>query len=151
MERKINQIGIVVKDLQVAVNFYQDVLGIGPFQVIDRPEEICVLHGEESRFQIRTALCLIGGIQLEIVQVLSGRNAYTEFLETKGEGVHHLGIFVDDIETELASAVDKGMEIVSRQEFVGVKSAYIDTFNILGHLVEFIELPKPRSRKSKKE
>lgn len=150
MERKINQIGIVVKNLQSAVDFYQG-LGFGPFQVIDRPEEICELHGEQSRFQIKTALGTAGTVQLEIVQVLSGKNAYTEFLEKKGEGMHHVGIYVDDIEAEFASYLEKGMDIISRGEFMGVKWGYIDTSEILGHLIEFIELPKPRARNPKKE
>jgi len=150
MERKINQIGIVVKDLQAAVDFYQG-LGFGPFQIIDRPEETCELRGEESRFQIKTALGTAGTVQLEIVQVLSGENAYTEYLEKRGEGMHHVGMYVDDIESELGAYTSKGMEIVSRGEFMGVKWAYIDTTSILGHLVEFIELPKPRARKPKKE
>jgi methylmalonyl-CoA/ethylmalonyl-CoA epimerase len=150
MERKISQIGIVVKDLQSAVDFYQG-LGFGPFQVIDRPEETCELHGEESRFQIKTALGMAGNVQLEVIQVLSGKNAHTEFLETRGEGMHHVGIYVEDIEAELASHVEKGLEITSRGEFMGVKWAYINMLDTLGHLVEFIELPKPRARKPKKE
>ena len=150
MERKISQIGIVVKDLQSAVNYYQG-LGFGPFQIIDRPEETCELHGEQSRFRIKTALGAAGTVQLEIIQVLSGKNAHSEFLETRGEGVHHVGIYVDDIEAELAANVEKGMDVVSRGEFMGVKWVYIDTTSILGHLIEFIELPKPRARKPKKE
>ena len=150
MERKINQIGIVVRDLQSAVDFYQ-ALGFGPFQIIERPEETCELHGEQSRFQIRTALCSAGTVQLEIIQVLSGKNAHSEFLETRGEGVHHVGIYVEDIEAELTSYGEKGMDVVSRGEFLGVKWAYINTSEVLGHLIEFIELPKPRTRKPKNE
>ncbi|NMC07778.1 MAG: hypothetical protein GYA24_21370 [Candidatus Lokiarchaeota archaeon] len=150
MERKINQIGIVVKDIQRAVGFYQRAFGV-PFQIIDRPKETCQLHGVESCFQIKTALGNIAGLQIELIQVLEGRTAHVEFMEKYGEGLHHFGIYVEDIEAEIAACAKDGIEVISRGDFLGVKWVYVDSARDAGAVMEFIELPKPRAKKTKKE
>ena len=150
MERKINQIGIVVKDIPRAVDFYQRTFGI-TFQVIDRPKETCQLHGEESCFRMKTALGNIAGLQIELIQVLEGRTAHVEFMEAHGEGLHHFGIYVEDLESEIAACAKEGIDIISRGEFMGVKWVYVDSTKTAGAVMEFIELPKPRVRKPKKD
>ncbi|MEX2683887.1 MAG: VOC family protein [Candidatus Sigynarchaeota archaeon] len=150
MERKINQIGIVVKDIAKAAEFYLHTFGI-TFQVIDRPEETCQLHGTLSTFRIRTALGNVAGLQIELIQVLEGRTAHVEFMETHGEGIHHLGIYVEDLESEIAACAKDGIGVISRGEFLGVKWAYMDSTRVAGAIIEFIELPKPRARKQKND
>jgi methylmalonyl-CoA/ethylmalonyl-CoA epimerase len=150
MERKINQIGIVVKEVARAIAFYQHTFGT-TFQVIDRPKETCQLHGVESCFQIKTALGIVAGLQIELIQVLEGRTAHVEFMEAHGEGVHHFGIYVEDLEAEIASCAKEGIGVISRGEFMGVKWVYVDSTMAAGVVMEFIELPKPRARKPKKD
>ncbi len=150
MERKINQIGIVVKDVVKAADFYQRTFGVA-FQVMDRPNETCQLHGKESCFRIKTAFGNAAGLQIELIQVLEGRTAHVEFMEVHGEGIHHFGIYVEDIEAEIESCAKQGIELISRGEFLGVKWAYVDSTKVAGAVMEFIEMPKPRARKPKKD
>jgi catechol 2,3-dioxygenase-like lactoylglutathione lyase family enzyme len=150
MERKINQIGIVVKDVARAIEFYQRAFGV-TFQVVDRPKETCQLHGVESCFQIKTALGNVAGLQIELIQVLEGRTAHVEFMEAHGEGVHHFGIYVEDLEAEIEACNKEGIGVISRGEFMGVKWTYMDSTRSAGVVMEFIELPKPRARKPKKD
>lgn len=150
MDRKVNQIGIVVADIDEAILYYEGVLGLGKFQVIDRPVETCTLHGAESTFRVRTALGKSGDIQIELIQVLEGRSAHSEFLEKNGPGMHHLGFFVEDIDTAL-QALPAGTEMIARGEFLGLAWAYADTMSTAGCITEFMQLPSPKSkgRKSK--
>ncbi|MBN2150531.1 MAG: VOC family protein [Candidatus Lokiarchaeota archaeon] len=150
MERKINQVGIVVKDAARAAEFYQRALGV-PFQVMDRPKETCQLHGKESCFQMRTAFGNAAGLQVELIQVLEGRTAHVEFMESHGEGIHHFGIYVEDIEAEIEACAKQGIGVISRGEFLGVKWAYVDSVASAGAVFEFIEMPKPRARRAKTE
>nr|MDO8087805.1 VOC family protein [Candidatus Sigynarchaeum springense] len=150
MERKINQIGILVKDISKAIDFYQHTLGIS-FQVMDRPRETCQLHGKESSFRLKTALGNSAGMQIELIQVLEGRTAHVEFMEAHGEGIHHFGLYVEDLEAEIAACAKDGIGVISSGEFLGVKWAYMDSTGTAGAIMEFIELPKPRARKPKKE
>ncbi len=150
MERKINQIGIVVKDVARAADFYQRTFGV-TFQVIDRPKETCQLHGVDSCFQMKTALGNIAGLQIELIQVIEGRTAHVEFMEAHGEGLHHVGVYVEDIEAEIMACNKEGIDVISRGEFMGVKWVYMDSTRTAGAVMEFIELPKPRARKPKKD
>ncbi len=150
MERKINQIGIVVKDVAKSAEFYQRTFGVA-FQVIDRPNETCQLHGKESSFRIKTALGNTAGLQIELIQILEGRTAHVEFMEAHGEGIHHFGIYVEDIEAEIEACAREGIELISRGEFLSVKWAYVDSAKAAGAIMEFIEMPKPRARKPKKD
>jgi len=135
-ERKVNQIGIVVKDIEKAIDFYQNVLGIGPFNVIERPKETCTLHGECSEFRIKTALAMGAGIQIELIQVLEGKTAHTEFF----------GYYVDDLEEEMKKCESYGIKPIAIGEFMGTKWAYMDTQQISGAIQEFIELPKRKKK-----
>ncbi len=150
MERKINQIGIVVKDIAKSAEFYQHTLGVA-FQVIDRPKETCQLHGKETSFRIKTALGNAAGLQIELIQILEGRTAHVEFMEAHGEGIHHFGIYVEDLEKEIEACAREGIDLISRGEFLGVKWAYVDSTKVAGAIMEFIEMPKPRARKPKKD
>jgi catechol 2,3-dioxygenase-like lactoylglutathione lyase family enzyme len=149
--RKINQIAVVVKNVDRAIKFYQETLGIGPFQVLERPQESCELHGKPTTFRLKTAMAMVEGTQLELIQVLEGCTAHSEFLAQRGEGLHHLGYFVTDLESEIAKCTAAGVGIISRGEAFGMRWAYMDTEAVSGAIHEFIELPKPRPRKKKEE
>jgi methylmalonyl-CoA/ethylmalonyl-CoA epimerase len=150
MARKINQIGIVVKNMDQAVKMYKDLLGVDNFQVLDRPPETCTLRGQEVHFRLRTGFAMLeGGLQIELIQVVEGHSAHSEFLEQHGPGVHHVGFYVDDIEAEIANAMQSGISVYARGEFMGTKFVYLDTIATAGIFQELIQLPKPRVRAKK--
>jgi methylmalonyl-CoA/ethylmalonyl-CoA epimerase len=149
MARKVNQIGIVVKDMDKAVKMYKDILGLENIQVLERPPEICTLCGQEVHFRLRTGFAMLEGLQIELIQVVEGRSPHSEFLEQHGPGVHHVGFYVDDIEAEIAKAMQSGITIYARGEFMGTKFVYLDTIATAGIFQELIQLPKPRVRTKK--
>ena len=88
MIEKISQIGIVVPDMDKAIKFYEDVMGIGPFNVLPREPETCELHGKETRFQLKTGFAFVGGMQVELIQVMEGISAHSEFLKKAVNELH---------------------------------------------------------------
>jgi catechol 2,3-dioxygenase-like lactoylglutathione lyase family enzyme len=79
-------------------------------------------------------------VQLELIQVLEGENVHTKFLREKGEGLHHIGFFVKNLEEELAALKNEGIEVLWRGEALGVtKFAYLDTEKTLGIILELIQ------------
>jgi len=63
-------------------------------------------------------------------------------LETKGEGINHLGFLVDDIDREVAKLVKKGFKVISSGKFLtGGGFAYFDTGKVGGILFELIQWP----------
>lgn len=88
------QVAIVVRDLERTVESYERVLGWGPWRIYDFRDlphvDTRVGPGKEKReYSMRTAACLVGGITFEIIEPV-GPSPYTEFLEERGEGLHHI-------------------------------------------------------------
>jgi methylmalonyl-CoA/ethylmalonyl-CoA epimerase len=57
------------------------------------------------------AFAYLGPVQIELVQCTEGRIFQSRFLETWGEGLHHLGFYVDDLEAEVAKLVEGGAKL----------------------------------------
>ncbi|MFC1963775.1 VOC family protein [Chloroflexota bacterium] len=112
---EINQVGIVVKDLKKAEEFYSS-LGIGPF--FGRPKGVPpntnkILRGKPADFQMDIRFARMGSLELELIQPLSQDHPYKDFVEKNGEGLHHLGFFVDDIDAEEARLVKQGFKVLA--------------------------------------
>ncbi|MBF0531396.1 MAG: VOC family protein, partial [Deltaproteobacteria bacterium] len=111
---KLHHLSLVVKDIDASVRFWES-LGIGPF--IDYPPltEYIRLNvpDEEGFFNLVFKCAMIGPIQLQLVQVGKGQSIYKDFLESKGEGIFHLGFQVDDIEKSEAAVKAMGLDVLS--------------------------------------
>ena len=138
----IDQVGVVVKDLDRAVEFYSS-LGIGPFQPLHVTRVERTVYGklaDDVRNISRVAQ--MGHVQLELIQPVSGESVQKEFLERRGEGINHLGFLVDDVGKEVAKLVAKGFNVISSVQYLGGGGvAYLDTDRIGGVLFELIQWP----------
>ncbi len=147
--KKINQIGIIVKDARSSAKLLEEILGIGPFQILERPPEEIIYKGKTQTFQITNGLAFFGAVQLELIEVVSGECCQAEFLQRTGGGLHHLGLFVDDIEEEIAKAKEHGIDILQTGTAVGaIRWAYMDTEETYGIIIEFMQLGKKKKKKS---
>ncbi len=137
---KIGQIGVVVRDLDSAVKYYSEVLGIGPFRLADgRDIPDTTYRGRHEPLKLKQAWALMGDVELELIQVLSGESTHTEFLATKGEGLHHLGFFVEDLEKELDKAKKQGIGVIQSGKIEGGGFVYLDTVGIAGVIFELVQ------------
>jgi len=128
---QVDQIGIVVKDMDTSVNFYEQMFG-PPF---------LTLESNTNKAKLKISLFQIGEIQFELIQVLDGESVHSKFLREKGEGLHHVGFIVEDLEEELTRLEKEGIKVLERgivQEMV--KFAYLDTEKRLGIILELIQL-----------
>ena len=140
----IDQIGIVVKDINRAVKHYES-LGIGPFKSLWDTVEI-----EERRVHGKLAndvknvvmVAQVGPLEIELVQTVTGNSIQKEFLDRKGEGVHHVGMFVDSkyYNREVEQLLKKGLKISACIKTVkGPRScAYFATDEVGGLQIELI-------------
>ena len=87
----------------------------------------------------------IGGLVFEVVQPLEGETPVKEFLEKKGEGIHHLGFFVDDLDKETAKMAEKGFMVSQSGETPDVKWVYFDTDAVGGVVIELMQQTKQNS------
>jgi catechol 2,3-dioxygenase-like lactoylglutathione lyase family enzyme len=141
----VGQIGIVVKDLDAAVESYWRTAGIGPWNIYTTgaPPLRCTYHGHPASYQVQLATTMSGQVQMELIEYISGDTIHRDFLASGREGVEHFGIYVPDLERALQPYLDKGIRILQQADGMGVKGdgryAYLDTESILGTILELIQ------------
>ena len=141
------QIGIVVDDLERTTNLLSTVFGIGPFRFIEwpnRPDSHFTYQGKEEPIKIRQAFVQVGPLELEFIQPLEGdRNAYREFLDRTGGGIHHLLFEVPDIEAVVNEVAKSGIEVLQTGTGIrpGTRWALLDTLKQAGLYLELRHRP----------
>ena len=133
MFTKVSHIGIVVKDIEDALEVYTDVLGIStPAQRMDLPE-----------LGFKNAMLRIGDFGIELMETTAtdSKNEFAKFLERHGEGVYHLCVIVDDLEAQIKSLKAKGAEVleVPPSETIELKRAFVKRRSAKGVLIEMID------------
>ncbi len=83
----------------------------------------------------RLAFAQLGPIQIELIQIKEGKSVHLDFLETRGEGLHHLGMYVADFDKRLEAFREKGIGILQRGQGMR-RYAYLDTKPIILELIE---------------
>jgi catechol 2,3-dioxygenase-like lactoylglutathione lyase family enzyme len=140
---RLGQIGYVVKDVDKAVFYYRDTLGIRPWMLLDERPEPCIEQCKEVHPLLRIALAYSGGVQLELIQVVEGESIHLNHPAESPWRVHHLGFMVQDIEKRLNACQQLGISVLQRGKIkdIGftVNYAYLDTVNEAGVVIEFIQ------------
>jgi len=126
---KPHHICIVVKDIEKTKNYYESI-GIGPW--VDYPPlvEYTKLNvmDEKGFFDTRFVYTHIGNLQLQLAHPGDGKTIYKDFLETKGEGVFHIGFEVDDVDAIEKQLSNNEMKVLaSGRRDDGSGFSYLDT------------------------
>jgi len=129
--KKINHIGLAVEDIETALPFWRDALGIPLDHLEETPD-----HSSKLAF------LKVGESELEMVQPNSTQSNMSKFLAERGPGIHHLCLEVDDIDGMLAELKAKGVRLINEtpQEMEGRRLAFIHPKSTGGVLVELYEL-----------
>ena len=126
---KPHHICIVVKDIEKTKDYYESI-GIGPWTEYPPLVEYTKLNVEDEKgfFGTRFVFTHIGNLQLQLAQPGEGKTIYKEFLETKGEGVFHVGFEVDDIDAVEKQLTNNKMKVLaSGRRDDGSGFSYLDT------------------------
>ncbi|MEM0215147.1 MAG: VOC family protein [Archaeoglobaceae archaeon] len=126
---RIDQIGVVTRDIDKLTRFFREKFGV----------DFVIFETQQQKGRLKIALTNLGEVQLELIQVLEGETIHAEFLKRKGEGLHHIGFFVKNLDEKLRITKENGMEVVEQGEIAGVRYAYLDTEKDIGLTLEFIE------------
>ena len=149
--RTINQVALVVEDLDEAVRRYWERFGIGPWRIYTYQAPLLkqmTYRGRPHVYRMRLALAQMGDVMIELIQPLSDENVYVEHLRQKGPGLHHIGVVVPSVDDAVGDAERSGFRVLQSGRGHGLRGdgafAYMDTEDVLGMIVEFIEFPKER-------
>jgi methylmalonyl-CoA/ethylmalonyl-CoA epimerase len=128
MLQKIDHIGIAVKDIESTAGFYRDILGL-PLVGIE----------EVAEQKVKVAFFSIGETNIELVMPTSEDSPVAKFLDSKGEGIHHICYASDDIEADLAHFKARGARLIDetpRPGAHGAKVAFVHPKSSRGVLTE---------------
>jgi len=140
--RTLCQIGIVVRDIEQAAKTYADLFGVDvPAWHLTGPEEEthARYRGRPTDGRAKLAFIALDNIQLELIEPAGGPSTWQEFLDTRGEGVHHLAFRIRDTDGHVAILEEKGMPLVQRGDYTGGGYSYIEGAPLRGVLLELLE------------
>jgi len=139
MQLDIKHVCLVVRDLEKAMEQLRSLWDIGPFRFIDSDHPEGIVRGKNIHYTGKLAFAKAGDIEIELIEPREGDGIWWEFLRNKGEGVHHFGIFVPNLDKELARFKEKGIRVLQSGESEHVKLAYMDTEGMLGVVIELLQ------------
>jgi methylmalonyl-CoA/ethylmalonyl-CoA epimerase len=130
---KINHVAILVPDLEEALVFWQDKLGLR----LDHVETI-------SSMEVRIAFLPLGESKIELVQPTSEDSSLARYLNKRGPGLHHICIEVEDIQFKMDQLAEQGIRLIDEKPQVmddGRQLAFIHPKSTGGVLIELYQLP----------
>ncbi|HEY2888828.1 MAG TPA: methylmalonyl-CoA epimerase [Candidatus Limnocylindrales bacterium] len=129
---RIHHVAVVVRDLQAALGFYREILGL----------ELEVVQ-EMAHDRVRIAFLPIGESKLELVEPMDTTTGVARFLASKGEGFHHVCLEVADLAASLTRLAIDGIELIDSAPRKGAEGpvAFLHPRSCGGVLVELIEAP----------
>jgi methylmalonyl-CoA/ethylmalonyl-CoA epimerase len=126
--KKFNHVGIAVRNLDRAVEFFQATYGAK-----------LVWRKKFEDLKMESALISIGEAQFELLASLEPQSLIDRFIETRGEGVHHVSLEVDQFDQAIAEIKAKGLRVISEADTGDFKAAFIHPKSNFGVLTEIIE------------
>ena len=114
MMRKIEHLGIAVKDLNNANSLFVKLLGIEHYKV----EAV-------EREGVSTSFFLLGETKIELLEATNSNSAISKFIEKRGEGIHHIAFAVDDIISEMKRLEEAGFQLLSKEPMEGADGKLI--------------------------
>jgi methylmalonyl-CoA epimerase len=109
MIRKVNHVGIVVKNLDEALDLYVSTLGFQSSGIMTMKD-----------MGVKSAMVSLGEVTFELMEPIDDRSAVHAFLQKRGEGLHHVSLEVDKMTEERTSLESKGIH------FLETKARYVD-------------------------
>ena len=128
---KINHVAIVVEDIERALGFWRDALGLELDHVEDVPSQ-----------KAQVAFMPVGDGEVELVRPTDSSTGAGKFLAERGGGMHHLCFEVDDLDAKLEELKTKGVRLINETpvELPGRRLAFIHPKSSGGVLVELYQL-----------
>lgn len=137
----VTQIGFVVEDIEKSSRAYADLFGVEvpEINITDPLEKSHTAYrGEPTEARAKLAFFRLENITIELIEPVGGPSIWQEFLDTKGEGVHHIAFQVDDLDGHIALLEQNGGQLVQRGDFTGGSYTYVDTTPRLGTIIELL-------------
>ena len=127
--KKIEHIGIAVKNLEFSNNLFESLFGKPPY----KQEEV-------SSEAVKTSFFMTGTNKIELLEATNPDSPIAKFIEKKGEGIHHIAFEVDNIVSEIARLKAEGFAIINEIPKKGADNKWVAFLHPKGTNGVLIEL-----------
>jgi methylmalonyl-CoA/ethylmalonyl-CoA epimerase len=129
--KKINHVAIAVSDIEDAVTFWRETLGLPFSHMEDVPSQ-----------KAKVAFFPVGDSEIELVMPTADDTGTARFLAKNGPGMHHLCLEVDNIDEKLIELKQKNVQLINETPLVleGRKMAFLHPKSTQGVLIELYEI-----------
>ncbi|MCK9198848.1 hypothetical protein SDC9_26984 [bioreactor metagenome] len=127
--KKIEHIGIAVSNLEEAIKYWEEVMGLKCYNVEEVVDQ-----------KVKTAFFKIGDVKIELLEATSEESSIASFIEKKGQGVHHIAFAVDNTDQALEEVEKAGVKLIDKQARQGaecLKIGFLHPKSTMGILTEF--------------
>src|SRR5262245_17939942 len=134
-------IAFVVRDIEKSARAYADLFGVDvPTASLTHTQEKTNIHfnGKSTTGRAKLAFLKLENITVELIEPVGGPSSWQEYLQKKGEGVHHIAFKVKGMDEDIARLERKGGRMVQRGDFTGGSYSYVDMTKQLGVIVELL-------------
>ena len=112
--KKIEHIGIAVKDLKVSNTIYEKLLGVSSYK-----QEVVESEG------VKTSFFEVGPNKIELLEATKTDSTIAKFIEKRGEGIHHIAFDVDDILLEMERLKAEGFVLLNEKPKKGADNKWV--------------------------
>lgn len=128
--KRVHHVGVVVRDMEQAMRFYRDTLGLR-------------VHKQQTIEDqgVKAALLTLGDSEIELLEPVVEDNGVARYLQSRGEGLHHVCFEVDSVDRDLAALKQRDVELIDQEPRIGLagRICFLHPRAMLGALVELCE------------
>jgi catechol 2,3-dioxygenase-like lactoylglutathione lyase family enzyme len=142
--RELEHIGIMVQNLEEAIDYYSQTLGIKKFRIFESDRKLGASDKDTGSSKQRVALGKAGNIIIELIQTLEGSNRFQELADKRGEYIH-LGFTVGNLEEELERVKSQAVRVIASAKnnlSDGGSSALLGAQEPGGLLIQLLQVNK---------
>ncbi len=145
---KIDQMSFVYKDINKQAKKMEQIYNIPTFaQMENITHQEAIYRGKEVTIIIDYAFSRLLNIQIELQQWKSGDSLFKEFIDQGKEGLHSIGVYVEDLDAYIDEFKKRGIEVLQTGQIGKQKFVYLDTKQTFGVLLEISTTVKRRRKK----
>lgn len=141
--RIVVQVAIVVRDIEAKAKAWAEVLGVPvPKASLTAPQEQTHMRyrGESSDARAKLAFFDLGEqVRLELIEPVGAPSTWQQFLDEKGEGIHHIAFRIKGMDEVIGQLEAHGMTAVQRGDYTGGRYGYVDAEAKLSCILELLE------------
>ena len=144
---KVDQLGFVFKDIKKHAKILENLFNIPKFTFLPPFSNMVKLRGKEISTTTKIGFSRNFNTQIELIQPIEGESLYKEFVDQGREGLHHISLFIEDLQLYIDQFQRFGYEVIYSGQIGKRVWAYLDTEKDLGLILELQETITRRKKK----